>query len=191
MMSTSQFQILLLSTLPHKKLNSLKTRNTIKLAQKEDCTLPVISVVVLVLLIVVVGLSLYATVGRDDKDVSQTSTSQMPTDVSTEAISDLTATQATGQLETSETPTDTSTEAGTTTEEPFTTTTSSETTTSTSKVRDETVIKEDLKQMSYIEASSLANCLILIVESLHWIGCCTMMKCNLTYRIPTYTKDSF
>jgi hypothetical protein len=115
----------------------------------------------------------------------------MPTDVSTEAISDLTATQATGQLETSETPTDTSTEAGTTTEEPFTTTTSSETTTSTSKVRDETVIKEDLKQMSYIEASSLANCLILIVESLHWIGCCTMMKCNLTYRIPTYTKDSF
>ena len=65
-------------------------------------------------------------------------------EATTEVASDPTTTQP-DLRETPEAPTDTSTDAATTTEEPATTTTSSESTTSTTRLRDETLIEEDLE----------------------------------------------
>jgi hypothetical protein len=130
----------------------------------------IILLVVLVVL-VVIGFSLFATVGRPNTNVSQQSmeepndtpkipsqtsstvTSLLPrltTGTTTETATTTEEPRATVTLSEATTeaisdPTTTTTEAATTTEDPATTTTSSETTTSTTRLRDETLIKEDIE----------------------------------------------
>jgi hypothetical protein len=124
----------------------------------------VILLVVLTFL-VVIGFSLYATVGRPNTNVSQESmedpneTSKIPSQTSStvtsllprlttgttaEAISNPITIPPSDQLELIEAPTDTTAETATTTEEPATSTPLSETTTSSTRLRDET-IEEDIE----------------------------------------------